>query len=719
MRHRLDRAVLSALVGSRPRWTTALVSPVLLTALGSCYQTTVVIGDPIDGAGLDGGSRRDGAVDARSSVDGEGPTVGDGSPIDAARRRDAVVFPDTFVPIDADDAVEPPPDPPPDVASCRIVPTIDPFDGAVMEKRWPPENVPFFDTSSVQVCATPVIADLDPNDGEELEPVVVFTSYAMLGDSEQGILRIWNPRTDETISYPTESTTFGVLEPSTNLAAADLDGDGRLEIVGLGVYAGTYAFRSDGTLFWESPYPTAVDRGLRFDRTIGGAITIADLEGDGVVEVIAGRNVLDGATGALRFVGGPTTSRGANASLGPISCVADLDQDGVSEVIAGRSVMRADGSVMWINEDAGDGFCAVADIMPASPGPEVILVSRGYLNVLNGLTGATLWYRVIEGRGTDALGGPPTVADFDGDGAPEIGVAHGSAYGVYDPTCVGPGNPVASCGGAGVLWVAATEDTSSSATGSSVFDFNGDGRAEVVYNDQFNFRIYDGLTGLTLLEERNSSRTRTENPVIADVDSDGDAEIIFTANNEAFFLRERYTDAGVEIWGDRSGRWVGARRIWNQHAYHITNVDERGRIPRNETASWTGLNAYRQNRREGGDVLVTPDLWGGRGRYECVGPNRARIAIDVANYGLERVGAGVVIGFYRGAPPTERVGETRTVGPLDPNGGSETVTFDIELDGTGINYYARLDDPTDIPGGAVNECRENNNDVLIWRPRCN
>ena len=50
--------------------------------------------------------------------------------------------------------------------------------------------------------------------------------------------------------------------------------------------------------------------------------------------------------------------------------------------------------------------------------------------------------------------------------------------------------------------------------------------------------------------------------------------------------RDRTTAPGVLIWGDRLGRWVGARRIWNQHAYHVTNVDENGHIPLHEQNSW-------------------------------------------------------------------------------------------------------------------------------------
>jgi hypothetical protein len=253
-----------------------------------------------------------------------------------------------------------------------------------------------------------------------------------------------------------------------------------------------------------------------------------------------------------------------------------------------------------------------------------------------------------------------------------------------------------------------------------VFDFNGDGRAEVVYNDQYWFSVFDGVTGRALFQHRNSSRTRTENPTVADVDNDGDAEIVFSANSEASFLGlEFLTDPGVEIWGDRRGRWVGARRVWNQHAYHITNVTETGTVVSGEPPSWTVLNAYRQNLREGGDVLVVPDLWGGHGTYRCTGRNTAILEVEVQNWGLERVGPGVVVGFYRGHPRDgDRVTEAVTTRTLEPSGGSEIVRVEVMLSEPVVDWWARIDDPASEDGDRVLECREGNNDVFIWRPWC-
>ena len=68
------------------------------------------------------------------------------------------------------------------------------------------------------------------------------------------------------------------------------------------------------------------------------------------------------------------------------------------------------------------------------------------------------------------------MADFDGDGAPEIGVAALAYYSVFDTDGT-------------VMWSNPTNDQSSSVTGSSVFDFDRDGADEVVYADQFNLFV--------------------------------------------------------------------------------------------------------------------------------------------------------------------------------------------------------------------------------------
>ena len=116
-------------------------------------------------------------------------------------------------------------------------------------------------------------------------------------------------------------------------------------------------------------------------------------------------------------------------------------------------------------------------------------------------------------------------------------------------------------------WSRESDDDSSRATSSSVFDFNGDGAAEVLYNDECEFRVFDGVTGGVLFADISRSRTWTENPVVADVDNDGNAEVVTALNTEQ---ENRSCDDdplgtilgpnGIRVWGDPNDTWVAARR---------------------------------------------------------------------------------------------------------------------------------------------------------------
>ena len=430
--------------------------------------------------------------------------------------------------------------------------------------------------------------------------------------------------------------------------------------------------------------------------------------GQGPISCVA--NVIDDGDGAVQELIAGTSAYSLPDPPAGVTRQSDAACDD-GEFCQGKLVLRWDAEEV---NPAGElpsrnGFCAVADVLgvdaAAAPGPlnpldgipEVVSVMRGYVVVMNGQTGEVLRSRPIIGAGR---GGPPNVDDFDGDGFPEVGLAGRSGYVVADfqpPSASCPEWPsfddrgsqsqprsapdmscdvAADCGDEAQFgcntatrscvclhngWAQRSQDASSEVTGSSVFDFNGDGAAEVIYNDECHFRVYDGTSGDVLIEKWSESRTRTEYPVVADVDRDGNAEIVFSTSNESGFCTRVTTDAprdqfnnGIEVWGDVRDLWVPARGIWNQHAYHVTNVTEGGTIPRSEPESWKPLNGrlyntYRSNPRNFGvapDLVVTgvqvtsPDASCG-----TLG-TRLNITADVANQGDLLVGGEVLVGLY-------------------------------------------------------------------------
>jgi hypothetical protein len=474
---------------------------------------------------------------------------------------------------------------------------------------------------------------------------------------------------------------------------------------------------------------------------------------------------------------------GNNAFLGPVSTVADVDRDGLQEVIAGNTVYNYDGSVRWTygytttNSSCGgtldcDGYNAVGNFDADMDG-EVVIIREGELFVLNHdgspvtripspiripgapgdvtaptyspsafvpteplydedgdllpperiLCGGALQLAAYDHAGTPITsggsrvmvstaganeGGPPTVADFDGDGFAEVGTASSTAYVVFDFQCTGDPLPD-ECEREWVRWMVSNDDCSSRATGSSVFDFEGDGSAEVVYADETSFRIFRGTDGAVLYkDDTHRSNTRVEMPIVVDVDNDGKSEVVVPEPNT-------HPDrGGIEIWEDADNNWVRTRRIWNQHAYSVTNVTEDGQIPRRPLPNWASsrLNNFRQNVQPGGlfdapDFVVREIV-----RLDC-DDTQYTLQVVVGNDGSLSVPAGILTHIVVTTTDGRDfdLGAVPTTGWLLP-GQSETheVVFEIP-DGpevTGITVSAHVDDDG-MGGQQYNECDDDNN----------
>ncbi len=543
---------------------------------------------------------------------------------------------------------------------------------------------------SVHVLAAPAVGDLT-GDGV---PEVVFATYSAV-PSGPGVLRAVRGDTGEELFGVTDP----VICPVAGIALGDLDGDGSPEIVTGGPcnsdMGRVLAFRSDGTLAWSSRRSDGA--GFFVDMFVG-ATGIADLDGDGLAEVVVGGTVL-GHDGALRW-SHPTAVRDFYTPIhAPITAVYDVDADGALEVVAANVVWEADGTTLWEDAAAEDGHVAVADFFEDDL-PDIVVVHDGHVSIRRGNDGTRLWGPVaLPGGG---CGGPPTVADFDGDGLPEIGVAGAAAYVVLDPD-----------GDADVLWSQPTQDASSANTGSSVFDFDGDGRAEVVYNDECYMRVYAGIDGAVLAEVPQSSATAIEYPTIVDVDADGNAEIVFAGNAVVDLCGHipGYTGrrAGIRVFRDGADNWVGTRRVWNQHTYHITNVREDLSIPRAEQPNWRRFNNFRQNPQS----FDAPNLVGVSVASDPSGcPPEMGLSATIDNRGAVSVGPGLAVSFYLGIPevPGRLLGTVRTTAPLVP-GGTTTVTlaFEPAEDERGAQlFFVRADDTGDGTG-EHNECVEDDN----------
>jgi hypothetical protein len=267
-----------------------------------------------------------------------------------------------------------------------------------------------------------------------------------------------------------------------------------------------------------------------------------------------------------------------------MSVFVDLDGDGQSELVAGRTAFGANGQVVWDRADLADGLSTIANV-DQDVDAEVILFTGGNELYVLEHDGSTKYGPVHirsgnvneEGEEEGFITTNPAVGDLDGDGYPEIVISATNWVYVFEHTL-------------DLKWQAPSNDQTG-ASGPTTFDFEGDGRAEVVYADEGSVYIWDGVTGATKYQASRGSRTIFDNPVIVDVDNDGHAEILLS-------METPLGDVGMHgliAYSNQAGNWVGTRRVWNQHSYHISNISESGVVPAHEGAGWLEHNVYRSN----------------------------------------------------------------------------------------------------------------------------
>jgi len=603
------------------------------------------------------------------------------------------------------------------VEACEYHPPTGTFD-AVTEWSWPWAGVaaPTWN----QVMSPAVVGPLtdDNCDGKYDEkdiPAIVFNTYTGAAYGSNGILRavtgrgktLWDATDVAARTVPGASIALGELDatsPGPEIATCSTDNH-------------LMVFSATGKVLWKT-----TDAKIMCNY---GGPQLGDTNGDGIPELLVRYTVVDAKTHAIRFQGRTTTNPYPTADY---ATFADVDQDGDLDIVGGNIVYQNDGkgnfTVLWDGASFAtpipDGYVAIADLDLKGDGlPEIVSVSSleqglHHIRVLDGKTGKTIWGPFDTNLGGETLsgGGPPTIADFDGDGKPDVAMAGGYSYNVYE-------------GATGKLkWSNVTTDTSSRVTGSSVFDFDGDGKAEVVYADERNLHVYDGKTKKELLTLCNPSGTLWEYPLVADVDGDDQAEIVLVANDMWWGcgagLGAGTGPTGLRVIGSKSGSWVRTRRIWNQHTYHVTNVNDDATIPAKEVTNWKtkGLNNFRQNVQPKGlfdapNAIVEVD-------GTCTTPPNIRGR--VRNVGLTTLPAGVVVGFYTGDPAgtKTKIGSGKTTGAILPGGFEDVVIkWDPAPGGyfTGsIGVFAIVDD--DPTPHTWHECKTNDNTSNVYKKKC-
>jgi hypothetical protein len=385
-----------------------------------------------------------------------------------------------------------------------------------------------------------------------------------------------------------ELTFDGEVDGSVTPAFGDLDGDGMPEIVANNVAGQLVAYDNKGHIKWTGPDVGAYKNVM---SSYCHAIAIYDLTGDGSPEIIAAFEVFDNKGKRLFGIDESTYD---GQFWCPANFAADLDGDGKLEVIFGNAAYHADGSVYWMLPGP-PGQPQVANL-DADPEPEIFIARQDGILVLenDGKVKLGPVLPIAEPVSPNCWSKPGAVHDFDGDGVADISASTCLKYGVY------------KLSGTNLTldWSATVDDTSGLAS-TTAFDFLGRGVAQAVYGDQEMLYIFDGKTGMTQLQSPRASGTLIEYPVVADIDNDKSADIVVVSNQLGVGT---YTHT-VDVVQDAMHRWIPTRRIWNQHAYHVTNIREDGTVPVHMTPNWTQLNTFRTNAQiNGSNAACNPPV---------------------------------------------------------------------------------------------------------------
>ncbi len=461
----------------------------------------------------------------------------------------------------------------------------------------------------------------------------------------------------------------------SGIALGDLDGDGWPEVITAGQSTVCALNGQTGQEKWclgGLKSPDFATSGYNFP-------SVVDMDGDGLAEVTVARLIID-AEGNLIATG--NMGKGGTAGYGAMSVPADLDLDGQIELVTGNAAYDVDGNIIWQNGGL-DGMVAIADFDLDGEGEIVKVTGKTVVGMET--DGSEVWGPLSYPGNM----GPPAIDDLDGDGIPELLFAAQNSL-------------VAMEWGGDVIWTATITD-SSGAAGPSLFDFEMDGYPEVLFADEQKIRFFSGLDGsVKFSSDAHKSGTILEYPVVADIDNDGEVEIILahhSANN---------TIGAITVYGDADHTWPPGRKVWNQHAYSITNVGNLGEIPKVAAANWPKYNNFRS-----ADIGLPP------GEYidllaevlsSCSDDCRdiAYIATRVRNAGNVEAPAGISLTLRAGMGGPV-LGTEVTLGPIPPGTTGEVVVFTVQASELAMNDPEVTVDDIGDGTGIIFECVEENN----------
>lgn len=546
------------------------------------------------------------------------------------------------------------------------------------------------------------------------------------------------------------SATFGAM------AMARYNDETYIVVAGTDKYL--YAYNINGGRIWISD--------TQYKANGAGTILgIADFNNDGTPEVYTGNQIFSLSNGFLLCDGGTSNSSGV-LTVGNSTVAVDMDGDGILEIVAGINIYKVsitnnlgtsgnsidllpgmqltaslptnainDGATQVVDID-NDGILEVV-VMSLSGGRVVAYVWKPLPNNQSYIMGSYLV--PATGAGYYSI---PMLGNIDDTIYPEIVfITNGSLFYMYALKF----DPMAAVGNQISLKWSTTHTDGSGCTGATLFDFNQDRINEIVYRDQTQLRIFDGdgqvLPGATFNDVR--SATLREFPIIADIDGDGQAEIIVTGwdgvANTVGSIPASTQNGYLRMFKTNGSPWAPARKVWNQYAYNAVNVNEDLTIPQyqlNPATLFPGddgvfgtpydtrpYNGFLMQQttlsKNGTPIWITPDAVPDQSLSSSSSSgNSVNITIGIINQGDAAIGSPVYVTLYKESISAGNIIQTGSANIQIHPGDTGYVTVsvpDITPYLPVMNIIARInDDGTTFP--YQEECDTDGSELTFLNP---
>jgi uncharacterized repeat protein (TIGR02543 family) len=536
------------------------------------------------------------------------------------------------------------------------------------------------------------------------------------------------------------------------MAIARYNNKGYIVVAGTDKYL--YAYDVDGGRHWKSDVPYHAN-------SYGTILGIADFNNDGIPEVYTGNQVFSLTNGRKLCDGGTGSSSGIlETSTGHSSAVADMDGDGTLEIIAGINIYKVnitnnDGttgnSIGLISElqltaslpsnAAKDGATQVADI--DNDGKSEVIVTS-----LSGGRVVVYVWKPLPGNQSSLLGSYlvpatgvthysiPTIGNIDTDNYPEIVfITNGSQPNMYALKY----NPAGGNNKISLKW-SFLVNNNTGYTGTTLFDFNQDRRNEIVYRDKTSLHIIDGSGSPAVIKDKFdnvSSGTLREFPVIADVDNDGQAEIIVTGWNGQSANGGNSQSGFIRVFKSHGAPWAPARKVWNQYGYNALHVNEDLTIPQYPASPAIafpgddGILGTGDDVRPYNSFMQQQTLLNNHGTLLWSAPSAIldpsisnyivndslKLTISISNRGDASLGSPVYVTFYKNSISNANIIATDSANVRIYPGESQPVTVSIPNISShpDLLIIARINDRDgDFPYSP--ECETNDNELEFLNP---